>query len=157
MAKKNKVSLMITGFDWVILFTSMAVYFFPGYTIEIPFAKFLINIFFVFYNVSFTIFALFIILAVIVVYFFTYTDSINDKFKILTAPFSEKGSAIRIMISYIKNFAIVFFCFEIGRKYASCLTIIFIVCSVLIHVIKNDVTAKSAKVALEHMNEDNNE
>ena len=155
MAKKNKISTVVGSFDWVILVCAMFIYFYPQYSVEIPFVKFLMNAVFVFYNVSFTVFAFFVIIAVVMSYLFVYTDSLNDKLKAITAPLSEKGSTIKRIASYIKNFLIIFFCFEIGRKYAACLTIIFIICSTTILFIKDDMTAKVAKVALEHMNEGN--
>ena len=154
MAKKNKISSFIGRFDYLILIYAVMTYFVPQYSIEISFLKFTFGIIFTMYNIIFSIMGILTIAAVIMIYVFTFSDSLDNKLKTFAAPFAEKSTVIKTIINYVKNGALAFFCFELGQKYTATLTIFSIICSTMILVIKDDMTAKAARVALQNMNEE---
>jgi hypothetical protein len=152
---KSKIILKTQIFEYPILAFVIAAFFIPQYSSQIPFIHFLFNIFFVIYNIYYTVITCASVVGVFGCFAFVNTDKINNFTKNLhITDIDKKRNIFKTILTWVESVAMIFFCFSYGRYYASVLNVITLISSILIFSMRDDLTVKTAKVALQNMGDE---
>lgn len=145
--KTKKFSIPLNMMGYLTLVYLVLLFFVPnigetGYSFVIP----IFSVITIIYTILLSILIPLIILGIIMISLFTYTDKLNgQKFTISK---DDLGIKISSIFSWAKSFGIIYFGWNTGYSYLVVLTVIASIGNLFFYYIKNDYIAKITKTTL---------